>query len=125
MQQEKKKYNNKGWGFDTDFYRKKDWLKLRKKYIDENPLCELHLLYNLIESASIVDHIVSRRITQDYELDEDNLQSLCYDCHQKKTALERNLNTLDQYIEEMIEGKLQYITTEEKKDILFKKIRGN
>lgn len=122
------KNGSKSWGssFDGgDFYRKKPWLQLRKKYIEDNPLCELCHQYDIVSAGAVVDHIVSRRITQDWELDVENLQTLCDDCHNKKTAQEHRINDLDSYIKEMKNGKLQYITTEEKKEVILKKKRGN
>lgn len=120
-----KKWNNKGWGYDTDFYRKSSWIKLKKKHIQDNPLCELHLNYHMVEGADVVDHIIPRRVTKEYELDEDNLQSLCHDCHNKKIGIEKDIGDLNMFIKELDEGKLQYVCVEEKKKILLEKIRGN
>lgn len=120
----KKKWDNKSWGssFDGgDFYRKKEWRSLRESYIQLNPLCELHLQFDMVEPGYYLDHIVPRRINEKWELEEFNLQILCKDCHNKKSGIEKDIKDLHQFIKEMKSGKLQFITTEEKKEIIIKK----
>jgi hypothetical protein len=113
-----KKWDEKGWGFDTDFYRRKAWLKLRQKYIQESPVCELCNQYDIVSQGEVVDHIISRRICAELEYATLNLQTLCGKCHQGKTALERNIETLEDYLMAMKDGKLMHITTPDKMKIL-------
>ncbi|WP_200974450.1 HNH endonuclease [Echinicola sp. 20G] len=114
------KWNNKGWGYDTDFYRGSKWRKVRKQYIEENPICELCAQYDIVSEGEYVDHIIPRRFCKEMEYDKRNLQTLCGDCHNKKTALERGIDSLEVYLEEMREGRLKYICKSEKSIILIK-----
>jgi len=117
----KKKWNNKGWSdFDTDFYRKTPWLKLRKFIITENPLCVLHLEHGMIEEAKILDHIIPRRLCIDLELEESNLQPLCNECHSQKSGLEVKYQDLFSFLKELENGKLRFITPYKNKMELFK-----
>lgn len=104
-----RKWNNKGWGFDTDFYRKKPWLSLRKMYIESNPTCELCDQWEIVSEGVVVDHIIPRRLAPKLELKQSNLQTLCIKCHNQKTALERNIDSLELYLNEMENGKLKFI----------------
>ena len=124
-------WNSKGWteNDNDNFYSLSKWRKLRKYKIDANPICELCGQYGIINPAAIVDHIISRDVAPELELELDNLQSLCEDysggsnCHAKKTAQTRNVKTIVDYYKEMINGKLQYICTESSKFKLFKLIK--
>ena len=71
-----KKYN--------DFYHSTQWIKTRKAKLMEQPLCEVCLAQGRMTKADMVHH-------HKYELREpggwehrlslDNLQSICYTCH--------------------------------------------
>ena len=71
-----KKYN--------DFYHSNQWIKTRKAKLMEQPLCEVCLAQGRMTKADMVHH-------HKYELREpggwehrlslDNLQSICYTCH--------------------------------------------
>lgn len=72
---------------NSDFYNSWTWRKLRKRFIEQNPLCKHCEDVGLITKATVVDHKI--RINAGGEaLKEDNLQSLCKNCHNKKSALE-------------------------------------
>lgn len=107
------------------FYSSLKWRKLRKRKIDENPICELCAQYGIINAGAIVDHIISKDVADELKLEYQNLQTLCEDysggsnCHAKKTAQTRNVKTIKDYYKEMIDGKLQYICTEASKIRLF------
>lgn len=64
------------------------WRRASKRFLQDHPLCQVHLEDNLLVSASCVDHIIPHK--GDYELfwDEANWQSLCKPCHDRKTASE-------------------------------------
>ena len=81
------KYNETRDEIDDIYYSTK-WRKLRKWFIDKNPICAECLKNDLIVAAEIVDHIVEVRDGGDF-FDIDNLQSLCRHCHNIKTAKER------------------------------------
>ena len=67
-------------GTDTgSFYRTAAWKAKRKSYLEDHPFCVM-----CGRPASIVDHVVP--IRQGGEpLDDDNLQSLCWSCHSRKS----------------------------------------
>jgi 5-methylcytosine-specific restriction endonuclease McrA len=110
---------NNSWGKDTKFYKSKAWKNLRNQKINDNPLCELCLQHSIINEAKYVDHILNRLIFPDFELEYDNLQSLCPTCHSQKTQLERTIKDPALYLKSMQDGKLQYICTPEAKKRLF------
>lgn len=64
------------------------WRKLRKAFLDANPVCVKCLEKNVYEQAVDVDHIQPHRGDDTLRLDWSNLQSLCKSCHGRKTATE-------------------------------------
>lgn len=61
------------------------WRRVREVHLHAEPLCRMCKADGLVTMATMVDHIVP--IADGGEkLDEDNLQSLCRDCHARKTA---------------------------------------
>jgi len=75
------------------FYKRKAWLKLRAYILSQQPLCadpfREHEEHGEVTAANQVDHILSRKLRPDLELDPENLQGLCQRCHSKKTNEER------------------------------------
>lgn len=72
-----------------------DWIAVRDKHRNENPLCEHCLLEGITRPMKEVDHIIPFKGKDDpLRLDQNNLQSLCRQCHAKKTAadIRRGLN---------------------------------
>jgi 5-methylcytosine-specific restriction protein A len=70
------------------------WSKESKRFLEENPLCALHLKRfgaNAagVALATVVDHIVPHKGDQKLFWDRSNWQSLCKDCHDGKTLEER------------------------------------
>jgi 5-methylcytosine-specific restriction protein A len=63
-----------------------DWRKRRNEHLAREPLCRACDARGLVVAATDVDHIVPRRGGGGEE--DENLQSLCGDCHKRKTALE-------------------------------------
>ena len=69
------------------YYNTKQWKNLRNYYIRRNPLCEICLSKGIVKPANEVHHKVKfldgRTDEERWQLllDEDNLQSLCYECH--------------------------------------------
>lgn len=73
----KRKHNSKrGWR----------WWHIRSSYIKKNPMCAMCLVDGVYAVATEVDHII--RLHDGGTHDKKNLQSLCHDCHAKKTAAE-------------------------------------
>lgn len=62
------------------------WQKVRRMYLRRNPLCVECLKEGNIEPATIVDHIEPHRGDNEKFWNEDNFQSLCERCHNRKTA---------------------------------------
>lgn len=75
---------------DTDpFYLSPAWRRFRDWYIAKHPLCETCLADGYQVPAVIVDHIIELK-DGGAPFDEDNAQSLCRACHNRKTAKERH-----------------------------------
>ena len=69
------------------FYQSIGWKTMRKRKLAQNPFCEECEKQNKFMKASMVDHI--RPIRQGGDaLDINNLQSLCWSCHSRKSAQE-------------------------------------
>lgn len=73
----------------------KAWQTARMLFLQAHPLCVKCLSgqggqegARRVESATVVDHIVPHRGDMTLFWDEDNWQSLCTPCHNRKTAQE-------------------------------------
>ena len=73
---------------DESFYKTPAWRRCRAAYIQKHPLCEKCLEIGIITPSKYVHH--KTFLTQDNCTDasiaygEDNLQALCYSCHEKE-----------------------------------------
>ena len=67
------------------FYLSPTWRKVRARYLRRQPLCELCLAKGISKAADMVDHITEIK-DGGARLDFENLQSLCWACHGRKTA---------------------------------------
>lgn len=76
----KRGYNNK-------------WQAKRKRFLIQHPLCEDCKRKGKITKATVVDHIIPHRGDKKLMWDENNWQSLCKPCHDKKTGSEDSLPT--------------------------------
>ena len=82
---------------DADpFYTSVRWRRFRDWYIGKHPLCEMCQAEGREVTAVIVDHIVELK-DGGAPLDEDNAQSLCRACHNRKTATEKQKRGLKVY----------------------------
>lgn len=75
------------------------WVKLRDRFLRQNPLCAECLRCNRDHLADVVDHILPVRDFPAARLQKTNLQSLCTDHHAVKTAMEgfaREIDALDE-----------------------------
>lgn len=72
---------------NKEFYNSWPWRKLRRKQLDKFPLCKHCYDKDIITAATVADHIVPINLGGE-SLNEDNLQSLCESCHNKKSASE-------------------------------------
>jgi len=67
------------------FYDKRLWRdRIRPAQLRREPLCEACLMKGKTVLATDVDHIDGNP----YDNDEENLQSLCHECHSRKTVNE-------------------------------------
>lgn len=80
-----KRITSKHEGKYQRFYRSTAWKKLSHHWLMMHPLCvncEAHRIYR---KGDLVDHIIELRDDWSKRLDQDNLQTLCYACHNRKT----------------------------------------
>lgn len=75
---------------DRAFYDSPRWRKVRAWFRKRNPLCAECLREGRTTAATLVDHIIPRRLGGAPFADS-NLQSLCNECHQRKRREERDL----------------------------------
>jgi 5-methylcytosine-specific restriction protein A len=66
-------------------YASKVWKQLRKIILTNNPMCVHCLNDDTITIATDVDHIIDHKGNVKLFYDINNLQSLCHNCHSKKT----------------------------------------
>lgn len=64
------------------------WQKLRKSFLQRNPLCIHCKRRGKMELATEVDHKTPHQGNQGLFWDEDNWQALCKSCHSTKTVME-------------------------------------
>lgn len=76
----KKKPDHKSW------YSNAPWKTLRRKWLQSNPLCVECKRQGIITPADTVDHIRPHKGNWELFMDTENLQSLCKQCHDKKTV---------------------------------------
>ena len=62
------------------------WHKARARYLQLHPLCAECKRNGKLTPATVIDHIVPHRGDQRLFWDEKNWQSLCKDCHDRKTG---------------------------------------
>lgn len=80
--------------FDTDHVRggadargyDARWRKARTLFLQQHPLCEICQAEGKVVPATVVDHIIPYRGDKRLFWDEKNWQSLCKDCHDRKTG---------------------------------------
>ncbi len=81
----------KQWRREQDRYRPpaskrgydKRWERLRDWYIQWHPLCDMCRKEGKLTPATVVHHRIPISERPDLGLDPDNLQALCFDCHEK------------------------------------------
>ena len=64
------------------------WQRVRKHFLNLNPVCEECYKKGIAEPATTVDHIVPHKGNMELFWDQENLQSLCKLHHDRKTATE-------------------------------------
>lgn len=79
------RYNNDNSKYSR-FYHTSGWRNLRRHKLLVNPLCEVCYSNGIMKHADMVHHIIELRDPLggwEHRLDIDNIQSICYDCHNK------------------------------------------
>lgn len=79
---------NKNYRPFKHLYSTSMWKKARKQFLQEHPLCEECKRNGVIKAAEIVDHRIPHKGNEQLFWDESNWQSLCKECHDRKTAKE-------------------------------------
>lgn len=72
---------------NQDFYNSWPWRKFAKRYKQNNPLCVECEKKGLVVAATVVDHPIPIN-AGGARLSEDNAQSLCESCHNRKSSNE-------------------------------------
>lgn len=69
-----------------EFYGSIKWKKCRRNYLSVHPICERCDKLGIVKRAEIVHHKIyldtSSYRDPDVSLNFDNLEALCFDCHQ-------------------------------------------
>jgi 5-methylcytosine-specific restriction protein A len=68
------------------WYHTARWHRLRALVLREEPLCRAHLAKGETRDTAVADHIKPHRGDARLMWDRANLQGLCKDCHDAKTA---------------------------------------
>jgi len=69
--------------YDKDFYLSRNWRALRGSMLKHNPICAEP---GCGQPSTQVDHILTRRLAPERELDRANLTCLCASHHARKSA---------------------------------------
>ncbi len=69
-------------------YGRKRWQALRDRQLAEQPLCEYCMRREIVEPATVVDHVKPHKGDEALFHDPANLQSLCKRCHDSDKQLE-------------------------------------
>jgi 5-methylcytosine-specific restriction protein A len=72
---------------NSDFYNSWPWRMFAKRYKEKNPLCVECDKIELVVPVYVVDHIIPINAGGE-RLSDDNVQSLCESCHNRKSANE-------------------------------------
>ena len=82
-----KRYNNDRPEYHA-LYRTARWKEAAKRWLRSHPLCVECERHGRVEAGRIVDHVIPHRGDLSLFWDQDNWQTLCHACHNRKTASE-------------------------------------
>ncbi len=66
---------------DSSWYDTREWRTRRLNRLAKQPLCEQCLKLGIEKGAKVADHIKPHRGNWELFIDDENLQSLCWSCH--------------------------------------------
>lgn len=78
-------------------YGTKRWQNLREQVLCDQPLCVMCLASDVVEMATVVDHIIPHKGDLDIFFDRENLQGLCKPHHDRDKALIERGRTMIQF----------------------------
>lgn len=84
----KQKRNNYSRKDYQKWYSDRTWRRTRLNYLREHPLCVKCLEKDKLVGAEVVDHIEPHKGDRKLFWDRTNWQSLCKQCHDRKTVTE-------------------------------------
>lgn len=87
LQETEKEYNRQRGSAASRGYDSR-WRKARAKFLKANPLCRRCEENGKITKGEVVDHIIPHRGDMSLFWDQNNWQSLCTRCHNRKTRME-------------------------------------
>lgn len=64
-------------------YRDRRWHRLRRRQLNNAPMCSMCAQLGRVKAAEVVDHITPHKGDEALFFDEANLQSLCKPCHDR------------------------------------------
>lgn len=67
------------------FYKSRQWQRMREIVLMEND----YICRSCGRQAQMVDHIIPTKVDWSKRLEKENLQPLCYECHNQKTKREQ------------------------------------
>ncbi len=73
------------------------WQRARKSFLSQYPLCAECLRNGITKAADVVDHIKSHKGNIELFWDVSSWNSLCFRCHNKKTAKEGAFGNKKEY----------------------------
>ena len=65
-----------------------DWIQFRKLILARDPYCAVCREQGIVKAACEVDHIIPHKLNHQLRFDPNNCQSICKECHGKKSARE-------------------------------------
>lgn len=70
------------------FHNTSTWRRLRTRKLAQDPLCQIHLMKNVVRAASEVHHLLKVDDSPEEALNMMYLQSVCAECHDQITGRE-------------------------------------
>ena len=75
-------------GYHNLYYTKR-WRTMRAEQLIAEPFCRECGRYGIRKRATDIDHVIAHRGDLKLFYDKSNLQSLCHECHSRKTMAEQ------------------------------------